>query len=288
MSTGRIQNRKEQRTFTTLPLIGRIKVGEKTERGLPTSIDYFRCASSKYEHLFKEAFGEKPTRIPIVFITDNIQEACKESYACWDKGKFYGEGDGVTFSVWDSKAGKDGKGAMVEGLTAEDPRVRALKWEEYLDMNFVVPAIKGVMGYWKFSTKGKKSSIPAIVQAFDFVQQRLGTVKGVPFDLIVEKKKGYTPGEAKLYPVVQLVTNINEESMRAIKTLMTAGVGVEEFVALNMDEKKMLARAKELEEMPESTFDVPHEEVKEEVPALPASTIKNEVNVGAKLEFPEE
>ncbi len=301
MSTGRIQNRKEERSFSTLPLIGRIKVGEKTERGLPTSIDYFRVSSSKYEAMFKAAFGDKPTRIPIVFATDNVKEACNEHYACWDKGKFYGEGDGTTFSVWDPKAGKDGKGAMVEGLAKDDPRVLALKWEEYLNMKFIIPGIKGVLGYWALSTKAKKTSIPAIVQSFDFVQQRLGTVIGVPFDLIMEKKKGFTPGDPKNYPVVQLVTNINEESMKAIKSLMNAGVGIGEFVALGMDEKKLLAKAKEMEDMPPAVMDVEHEEIPVELlkqnplttaevimpPVANVATEKKEIKAGSKLDFPE-
>ena len=101
----------------TLPLIGRIKVGMKVvnENGkeYPTSLDYFR-ATGKYADIFDKHFGEKCSRIGIVFITDDVTEACNQYYAAWDKGKLWGKAE------WD-----DSYRAQQERMRASAGRFRA-------------------------------------------------------------------------------------------------------------------------------------------------------------------
>ena len=48
------------------PIIGKIKIGEKTEAGLPKSTDYF-VASGAYKSAFYSKFGQNTSRIPIFF-----------------------------------------------------------------------------------------------------------------------------------------------------------------------------------------------------------------------------
>lgn len=246
----------------TLPLIGRIKVGMKVvnENGkeYPTSLDYFR-ATGKYADIFDKHFGEKCSRIGIVFITDDIIEACNQYYAAWDKGKLWGKGDGVTFSVWDPEV-KDNSnkivGGYIENLTKDDPRVKAIKtWAEYVDLNFVIPSLNSVLGYWKFTTKGGKTSIPGIIKSFDFIKERAGTVIGFPFDLVVEKQKGYNPGAARNYPVVQLIANRGEENISAIKKFIDAGMHISDIAAISMDEGKLRKMLAAKEEIPAITVE---------------------------------
>jgi hypothetical protein len=238
----------------TLPLIGRIKVGEKTTNSAgkeyPRSLDYFR-PTGKYTKQFFDVFGDKPDKIGIVFVTDDINEACSQYFACWTDGKKWGTGDGQTFSVWDKDANK-----YIENLGKDDPRVRALKWEEYTTLKFVIPAIPTVLGYWEFTTKGKKSSIPGIIQAFDFVKERVGTTVALPFDLVVSKATGRTPGAATSYPVVQLILNAGEENMSAIKNFLGSGGNMSDIATISLDGEK-------LKQLSGKTIDIPHQEVEE-------------------------
>lgn len=237
----------------TLPLIGKIKVGEKAVsangKEYPKSLDYFR-PTGKYTKQFYEAFGEKPDKIGIVFVTDDINEACSQYFACWTDGKKHGTGDGELFRIWDKDAGK-----YIEGVGKDDPRVRALKWEEYTTLKFVIPAIPSVLGYWEFTTKGKRSSIPGIIQAFDFVKDKVGTVVALPFDLTVSKATGRTPGAATSYPVVQLVLNAGEENMTAIKKFLGSGGNMNDIATLSLNQEAM-------KQIGNTTHDVDHEEVK--------------------------
>ena len=71
---GRIQ-RNEPNAQMVLPRIGKIKIGKKSERGFPQSVDYF-IPSGKYAGLFTQAYGEKPQSIQIVFPSDDAATVC--------------------------------------------------------------------------------------------------------------------------------------------------------------------------------------------------------------------
>lgn len=248
---------REQQPSNTLPLIGKIKVGEKATNSAgkeyPKSLDYFR-PTGKYATEFTKVYGEKPDRIGVVFISDNIDEVCSQYFACWTDGKMHGKGDGETFRVWDKDA-DNGKGGYVENVPKTDPRVRSLKWDEYTTLKFVIPAIPNVLGYWEFTTKGKRSSIPGIIQAFDFVKNKVGTVVALPFDLVVARATGRTPGAATSYSVVQLVLNAGEENMTAIKNFLGSGGNINDIATLSLN-------AESLKQLGTTTHDVDHEEVK--------------------------
>lgn len=261
--------REDQPHTAKLPLIGRIKIGEKAKNAngveYPTSLDYFR-ATGKYESKFKAIFGDKPNKIGIVFITDDLTEACNQYFACWDKGKMWGEGDGKLFRVWDETIkDKSGKvvGGYVENVPKDDPRVTKLKWAEHMKLRFVIPSIKDVLGCWEFMTKGSKSTIPNTIGTFDLIQQKAGTIIGFPFDLTVSKASGYTPGAAKSYSVVQLIPNRGEENISAIKAFLDSGGKIEELVTISMNEKKLLALSQS-GEVPTVDAEVIHEEPNQE------------------------
>ena len=80
---GRIM-RNEPINRISLPIIGKIKVGVKDEKGLPKSIDYF-VSTGKYAGLFKKAYGEKPQTIQIVFAYDEPEKSCREEYQYRDE-----------------------------------------------------------------------------------------------------------------------------------------------------------------------------------------------------------
>ncbi len=244
--TGRIAARKQTSNASTLPEVGKIKIGEKhAEKGYPMSLDYFRPTGT-YANEFTKIFGAKPKKLSIAFISDDLNEVCNQRFECWDGGKRWGWGDGETFTVWD-KTANNGKGAYVENLPPTDAKVKALKWDEMLTLRFVILELKGIMGYWSFQTKAKAVSIPAIVKSFDFVREKAGSIIGFPFNLLVEKKVGYNPGEAKNYPVVSLVPNFSEDSIEQVRQYIDMGGSMNRLTTKMIQQERVLEAVKPLE-----------------------------------------
>lgn len=239
--SGRITQRKSEQSASTLPEIGRIKIGEKVKNQsgteYPKSLDYFR-ATGNFANQFATQYGAQPRKLSVVFISDDLGEVCNERYESWVKGKRWGWGDGAAFTVYDEVAK-----AYVNDLPPTDDRVKKLKWEIVLTLRFVLLEMKGIMGHWTFSTKAKATTIPSVVKAFDFVKGRAGTIIGFPFNLIVERKTGYSPGEAKNYPVVTLVPNFSQESIEMVNQYLEAGGAVEKLSTAMIQQKKVLELA---------------------------------------------
>lgn len=242
MSTGRIQSRRNESAASTLPEIGKVKIGEKAMsqggKEYPKSLDYFR-PTGNFANEFTGKYGDKPTRLSVCFISDNLQEVCNERYESWVKGKRHGWGNGQNFTVWDAQA-DGGKGAYVNDVPAADPRVKALKWDIMLTLRFVLLELKGIMGYWTFQTKAKATTIPSVVKAFDYVRERAQTIIGFPFSLVVEKKTGYSPGEAKNYPVVSLIPNFSQEAIDLVSQYLEAGGNVNKLTTAMIQQKQVL------------------------------------------------
>lgn len=241
--TGRIQSRKSESAASTLPEIGKVKIGEKAMsqggKEYPKSLDYFK-PTGNFANDFTMKYGDKPTRLSVCFISDDLNEVCNERYESWVKGKRWGWGDGTLFTVWDTTAA-EGKGAYITNLSAADARVKALKWDIMLTLRFVLLELKGIMGYWKFETKAKATTIPSIVKAFDFVKDRAQTIIGFPFNLVIERKTGYSPGEAKNYPVVTLVPNFSQDAIEMVSNYLEAGGNVHKLTTAMIEQKKVLA-----------------------------------------------
>lgn len=254
MGTGRTVSGKAHESKTTLPIIGHIAIGGKTKstngKEIPTSLDYFRARGKggepcKYEKQFTDAFGDKPTKIPIAFISDDIEEVCNQQFECWKGGKFWGKGDGVNFHVYDPSRKE------YVNVTKESPLVTSLAtdWKERLTMTFVIPAISGVLGVWKFTTSGSKSTIPEIVKTFDFIKEKMGTIRLVPFELMVENNTGRNPGETRQWKSVKLIPAFTEDNINAIRGLLTSGGSLEQLgiFTLNSDRiKEISAQAPEV------------------------------------------
>lgn len=209
-----------------LPVLGKIKVGEKvlnkSGKEYPVSTDYF-IAKGKYEHLFNEVYGEKPNRIQIVFISDNIKDVCDESYQFRDgQGRLLAEGDGERWKAFNSKTDKYdyGVGASLEEM---QDMYKGATLSTTLTLRFLLPKIRGVFGAWQFTTKGVHSSIPAIRDTFDNVQITAGTVINIPFDLIVEKVTSQKPGAKSVFPVVTLIPNVSQENLEMLSEYVESG-----------------------------------------------------------------
>ena len=214
---GRIY-RPEQTTapILELPEIGRLHIGKKqvgqNGREYPVSVDYF-IPSGKYAGMFTKLLGEKPATIQVVFPSDDPQKVCNERYEYRnDKGELVARGDGRTFEIWNGKIyapySVDNYPDLMEQITAKNPTKRGNdNWDIVLTLRVVIPEVRGIVGVWQFSTKGRASSIKNIRESFDGVQRMRGTVTGTVFDLSVQFAKSNKPGVNSRYPVVSLIAN---------------------------------------------------------------------------------
>lgn len=219
---GRIANRNTETGASTLPEIGKIKIGEKKKNSAgteyPSALDYFR-ATGTFANEFTNKFGLKPKELKVVFLSNDISEVCNQRFECWENGKRWGFGDGENFTLWDAT-----KKAYINDIPVTDPRVKQVgKWDEMLTLRFVLLELPGIMGYWSFQTKAKAVTIPSIVKSFDFVKEKAGSIVGFPFSLTVEKKVGYNPGDPKSYPVVSLVPNFTEQTIEMVQQYIEQG-----------------------------------------------------------------
>lgn len=261
MTTGRIKT--GDKGPKKVPLIGKIKIGEKVEReggvSIPRSLDYFK-ATGDYAGLFHEAFGDKPTSIPIIFMTDDVTQSCNERFELRDKktGHLLGSGDGESFKLWNFHEDRNQR-RYEDFIVDSDEKKQQLSdyskkhsngelWRAILTCEFIIPKISRVMGVWRLESKGVMSTIKNIRDTYDTVQEFAGTVVNIPFDLQVKKVTSQHPGEKKLYPVVSLIPNINTDRMDDVHAYLQQGNNLRDI-------KKMLEvgmpDAKKLESMPE-------------------------------------
>lgn len=223
---GRIVRNEPDAAILELPEIGRLHIGKKQAgqngREYPVSVDYF-IPSGKYAGMFTAALGERPQTIQVIFPDDSPEKVCNERYEYRDdKGALVARGDGRVFEIWDGKRyapySVDQYPDIMEQVTAKNPTKRgADNWDVALTLRFIVPAVRGVVGVWQFSTKGRASSIKNIRNSFDGVQMMRGTVCQTVFDLSVQFAKSNKPGSNSRYPVVSLVANDNRvDEIRAM------------------------------------------------------------------------
>lgn len=217
---GRIA-RPEQAVQLELPEIGRLHIGMKTVnkygKEIPTSVDYF-IPAGKYAALFTQALGDKPNTISIIFPDDDAEKVCNERFEYRDdKGALVARGDGETFEIWDGTKyapySTDKYPDIMQQVAKANPKKPRSEndngWDVTLTLRFIIPAVRGVVGVWQFSTKGAASSIKNIRNSFDGVQGMRGTVRNTVFDLSVAFAKSNKPGQNSRYPVVSLVANDN-------------------------------------------------------------------------------
>ena len=225
--TGRIKRNETAAPTMGLPLLGRIKTGYKDPKGYPRSTDHF-IATGKYSTLFDDVYGEKPNIIQIIFVSDDPSVSCNEKYEYYNnEGRLFADGDGENFRVWNEKAAKYNRYTLdswPEIMTALPGICSSKKgWEITLTLNFILPKLNSIMGYWSYTTKGAASSVNNIRDSFDSMMEFNGTCKGVLFDLSVAFAKSRKPGINSKYPVTSLIANESARNKEIInsKKLLT-------------------------------------------------------------------
>jgi hypothetical protein len=230
---GRIQKERENR----ISIIGKIKIGEQSENGIPRSLDYFR-ATGQYAELFHKTFGDQPQKLEVVFLSDDIHEVCFERYEIRQGSKLFAFGDGQVFRVWSKEHGQ------YEDFTIEKyPQIMDMikkkagekaEWYQILTLRFIILRLRGVFGGWQFDTRAVATTIPQIVAVFDTVRETAGTIINIPFDLIVEKVKSQKPDSKNSFPIVKLIPNVSLPNLELIKDMRDAG---KQITGILTDEK---------------------------------------------------
>jgi len=199
----------------TPTVIGKIRIGEKNERGLPTSLDYFKATGS-YADKYNNEIGQVD-KLQITFPSNNASECCNETLEFRDKktGNLLASGDGLNWKVWNSEREKYIPIEMnLEKMTADYG-----KPDYILRIKFIILQLRGVYGIWELETKGKETSIPNILATFDNIVVNAGVhFTKVPFDLIVEKVKSNSPYKfARKYSMIKLVPNLSLENVMLLQ-----------------------------------------------------------------------
>lgn len=219
----RIKNKNNQ---IKLPVVGRIKIGEKNKDGYPTSLDYFK-ATGDYSNEFHKNYGEKPTVIKVAFLSDNDFESCHERMEIYKGSKLYASGDGENFKIYSEKANsfvekKIDNDKLEDFLKFTEEKAKtkvASKWQHVLTLRFMILGVSGIMGVWQFDTRAEKSTIQNIIGTYDKVKELGGTVTRTLFDLRVEKVTSNKYGNKNRFPVVSLIPNMTAESLSKIKQI---------------------------------------------------------------------
>jgi hypothetical protein len=208
---------------TKMPVIGKIKVGERNENGYPISLDYFR-ATGKHKNEFYRIFGEKPNNIKILFLDDD--NSIDVRYELRQGKKLYAYSDGENVFAYHKELDKY---ALQEKpfIDLEEKYVKIIgnEWEKILRLYFLILEIK-IWGLWCFETKGVESTIPQIEGSYDSVYARAGTVVNIPFDLEVKKVVSQKPDSKNSYPVVSLTANLSEPSLEKIRNAIMNDVQI--------------------------------------------------------------
>lgn len=202
------------------PIIGKIKVGLVVD-GHPASTDYFVC-SSKYEPLFRRAYGDKPTSLEIAFPSNDISQVAHEELVVRDKGgRLLSSGNG---EVWRSWSMKNEVYVDDDRATTDEIQKRyGQPAKPTMTLRFVLSRMADVMGTFTFTTRGDLTSIPALRNVVDYMLEKFGAISHIPFDLQVKKVKSNSPGSKSAYPVVSLIANVSEESLELMSAYIAGG-----------------------------------------------------------------
>lgn len=237
----RIKNRQSQTVKTPLPIIGKLRIGEKKQNNqgkeYPVSLDYFK-ATGKYADMFHSMYGEKPDQIQVIFISDDDNVSCNELWEGREKktGALAGRSDGEKYELWDYEKNDGYKETKSRDKVAKFTKEHGIEWHVILTLNFIIPKIKGVFGMWQLQTKGTKSSIENIINTYDSLKEHAGTICNIPFDLQVQKVTGQKPGQKRKYPVISLVPHISAKNVEMVRNFLEGGGEINKLGMLT-DEK---------------------------------------------------
>lgn len=229
---GRLGRGRNANIKKHLPIIGNLSIGLPPDpaKGVkyPRSINYFR-AKGDYADAFRLQYGDKPTSIVVAFESDDPGLVCNHHYSIREGKTLLAEGDGITWErAWSFEHNRYLENYVMQAESMRDDpvigpltNVAKVSVVEELTMRLLLPDVKSGLGVWKFTTRGKASSIPSLTSSFDEICEATGgRIAGIPFDFSVAIHEAVMPDkQKKRYPVLKLVANLTVGHLEKVKQM---------------------------------------------------------------------
>lgn len=252
-----------------VPRVGKIHLGIRDEKkGFPKAVDYFvvsedQSTSAEAAKAFHEVYGEKPTELDVVFLTDDIDDWAdpwRKSYS--NSWGLLCRGDGEeAWAMWDEAAEGPRPPELEKGTWAtadtvawhkqkipchgpECPLTIAGKCKTVMNLQFMLPKVRGI-GVWQIDT-GSRNSIENVRNGAQMIMAFRNRIRGIPLKLRLVKKE-VTPPDGKKKKTVWVMK------------LSKDGVTPEQFlgeVSLLPADRLMLPEPVDDGEMPEDLFEL--------------------------------
>jgi hypothetical protein len=194
--------------------VGRIRMGEKNERGLPTRLETWKLTSRDELRLRAAAkiFGgevtewkDHPGHFALVTETDSLPillmpgQALSQHYELWSGGGCKRRCDGLNESISD-------------GSCLCDPDARECK--PHTRLNVLLPDVAGI-GAWRLDTQGYYAATE-LSGTVDLLE--VATMRGVllPARLRIDQRAVLREGQTKRFPVPTLDIDVRPLEMHAI------------------------------------------------------------------------
>lgn len=208
-----------------LTVIGKISCGAAPDgpRDFPRSFGHFELqnAAPNLVSAFKDHYGDKPTEIGVVFLSESHDVNCNEYLVCHKQGKEVWRLEGNVIHVFKPNIGtvptllpdpKTDKAAFDDELTKY--RKMGDSCTTVLEMKFglVIKGLAPQAGCFSFSTKAAYS-IDRMRDTYDLLAARAhdygASVVGVPFFLSVVRLKSNGLGSTNVYNRYKLSADLS-------------------------------------------------------------------------------
>lgn len=204
-----------------LPILAKIKIGEKNEKGYPTSLDHFiaykgESGSNTAVTKFNDILGS-PKEITIFFGQD--EDICLTHKLCRYKAdrEVCSSIDDEIDKAFDKEQNKEVSCPCHHFNPGTGEKQTCF---EQLSMRFFIPKAEAV-GLWQFDTRSKHS-IANILSGLLLAKQFFSSIAGIPFTLSVSKVKSTLPNGVKTqFPIVKLYLGFTTDEIDKLQGLST-------------------------------------------------------------------
>jgi len=200
-----------------LPRLGKIRLGEKSDKGYPTKTDHFVCPAE-----VQEVFGAEPTELRIMFPSEDNEQWASQWYRCYSQTRGLickGNGEQATALV-DVKTGEI---ASKESNTTElrevscDPETcehyQQKRCRRVMNLQFLIPEVPG-LGIWQLDTTSFHS-IVSVNSCIRLIKMTCGRISGIPLTLVLEPREVQPGGKKQKVWTLTIRANVSIASLLA-------------------------------------------------------------------------
>jgi len=200
-----------------LPRLGKIRLGEKSDRGYPIKTDHFVCPAEVHE-----VFGAEPTELRIMFPSEDNEQWASQWYRCYSQTRGLickGNGEQATALVDVST----GEIVSKETNTTElrdvscDPETcehyQQKRCRRVMNLQFLIPEVPG-LGIWQLDTTSFHS-IVSVNSCVRLIKMTCGRISGIPLTLALEPREVQPGGKKQKVWTLTIRANVSIASLLA-------------------------------------------------------------------------